>query len=321
MKILNLLPLLPLIQAIPVEPLAAKSFVHDVAITPRLAVYVQTYHDEHNKDTNLSLLPLLGADIQPTHVILAALHIMGTPGEIHLNDDPPDAPMYDELWAQVKALQTAGIKVSCMMGGAAWGTWNYFTGDDSQFHQYYDPLLNNFIKKYNLNGIDIDVEQFVDITVVLRLIKQLYNDMGPGFDITMAPVASALSYGGSLSGFSYSDLDAQARDPNTGAPMISFYNAQFTNGWGYAGNTNDYDSIINAGWDPSRVVMLASAATNDAGGWVPIGSLKNTIRSLRNKYPNFGGVNGWEYFDAGSTDGLVQPYMWMANLRDALNSY
>lgn len=335
MKFLNILSLLPLIQAIPIELPAVQSSTRDVAATPRLAVYVQTYHDEYNKDTNLSILPLSGTDIQATHVILAALHVMGTPGLIHLNDDPPDAPMYDELWTQVESLQAAGIKVSCMMGGAAWGTWNYLSGDDNEvidliivlnpvltfhkFHQYYDPLLNNFIKKYNLDGIDIDIEQFVDITVALRFVKQLYSDMGPDFVITMAPVASALSNGGSLSGFSYSTLDAQARDPNTGAPMISFYNAQFTNGWGYAGNTHDYDAIISAGWDPSRVVMLVSAATNDAGGWVPVGTLKNTISILSKKYPNFGGVNGWEYFDAGSSDGLFQPYMWMADLREALN--
>ncbi|ESZ94156.1 hypothetical protein SBOR_5434 [Sclerotinia borealis F-4128] len=292
MKFLNLLTLVPLIQAIPIEPLAAQNSTHDIATTPRLAVYVQTYHDEHNKDMNLSILPLLDANIQPTHVILAALHVMATPGLIHLNDDPPNAQMYDELWSQVQALQTAGIKVSCMMGGAAPGTWDSFVGSDTEFHQYYDPLLNNFIKKYNLDGIDIDVEQFVDLTVALRFIKQLYNDMGPDFVITMAPVASALSFGGSLSGFSYADLDAQARDSITGAPMITFFNAQFTNGWGYAGNTNDYDAIINAGWDPSRVVMLVSAATNDASGWVPISTLQKTIRSLRNKYPNFGGVNG-----------------------------
>ncbi|KAI9641634.1 hypothetical protein NHQ30_009488 [Ciborinia camelliae] len=338
MKFLNLLSLLPLIQAIPVEKLTAQSSTSDLATTPRLAVYVQTYHDEYNKDTNLSILPLLEANIQPTHVILAALHVMDTPGTIHLNDDPPDAPMYVELWSQVEALQAAGIKVSCMMGGAASGTWDHFTGDDNavipyswftnfypllmflEFHQYYDPFLNNFIKKYNLDGIDIDIEQYVDVAIPLRLIKQLYHDMGPNFVITMAPVASALSYGGGLSGFSYSDLDAQARDPYTGTPMISFYNAQFTNGWGYAGTTLDYDSIISAGWDPSRVVMLTSAAMNDAGGWVPISSLMITIRSLKIKYPNFGGVNGWEYFDAGSSDGLSQPFMWMADLREALNS-
>lgn len=129
MKLLNLLSLLPLIQAIPVDPLTAQN---PAATTPRLAVYVQTYHDEYNKDTNLSLLPLLGADIQPTHVILAALHVMSTPGDIHLNDDPPDAPMYDELWAQVEALQAAGTRVSCMMGGAASGTWNYLSGDGNE---------------------------------------------------------------------------------------------------------------------------------------------------------------------------------------------
>lgn len=132
MKFLSLLSILPLIQAIPIEPLVTKSSASVVASTPRLAVYVQTYHDEYNKETNLSLLPLLGEDILPTHVILAAMHVTGTPGIIHLNDDPPDAPMYDELWDQVKVLQAAGIKVSCMIGGAAGGTWNYLAGEEDQ---------------------------------------------------------------------------------------------------------------------------------------------------------------------------------------------
>ena len=136
MKILNFVSLLPLIQAIPVESLAAQNSARNVATTPRLAVYVQTYHDEYNKDANLSILPLLSVDIRPTLVILAALHVMDTPGEINLNDNPPDAPMYDELWFQVKILQAAGIKVSCMMGGAASGTWGVLGGNDPEVTRY-----------------------------------------------------------------------------------------------------------------------------------------------------------------------------------------
>ncbi|PQE30220.1 chitinase 3 protein [Rutstroemia sp. NJR-2017a WRK4] len=334
MRHLSSLLLLPLIQAIPLDS-GSTTCLSSTEVYPRLATYVQTYHTETNKDVNLSLLPLLSADIRPTHIILSALHLMEEPGDINLNDFSPDHPMYDQLWMEVKILQEAGIKVMAMIGGAANGTWEYLSGTDEevlttillwkniadlQALKYYNPLLNNVILKHNLDGLDIDIEQAQDINTPLHLMQQLYMDLGPCFTITMAPVASALmsSRKDGLSGFSYQELDSLALRPDGRTPIVSFYNGQFYNGWGNANSTDSYDKIIQAGWDPSRVVMGVSANKDDANGWVPIKTLQKVIKDLMKKYPSFGGVVGWEYFDAGEDDGLKQPYLWMEDLRDAI---
>ncbi|KAM3084625.1 hypothetical protein ACMFMG_001270 [Clarireedia jacksonii] len=321
MRLLNFLSLLPLIQAIPLDLNATTTCVSSAEATPRLATYVQTFHTESHKDVNISLLPLLAADIRPTHIILASLHLMKTPGEIHLNDFPPNHSMYDQIWMEVKILQAAGIKVMAMIGGAANGTWPFLAGDDEEVLKYYNPLLNNVIRKYNLDGLDIDIEQAQDINTPLRLIQQLYMDMGPCFTITMAPVATALMSDkkDGLSGFSYQELDSKAVRPDGRTPIVSFYNGQFYNGFGNPSSTDSYERVINAGWDPSRIVMGVSANSNDANGWVPIKTLQRCIKDLVKKYPSFGGVVGWEYFDAGEDDGLKQPYLWMEDLRDAIS--
>ena len=72
-----------------------------------------------------------------------------------------------------------------------------------------------------MDGIDIDVEQETDISVVIHLITQFKADFGSEFIITLAPVASALSGGDNLSGFSYIELEQKA------GANISWYNAQF----------------------------------------------------------------------------------------------
>jgi hypothetical protein len=335
MRLLTFVFLLPLIQAIPVIP-SSTNCVSSAEATPRLATYVQTFHTETHEDVNISLLPLLAADIRPTHIILASLHLMETPGDINLNDFPPSDPMYNQLWMEVKILQAAGIKVMAMIGGAAVGTWQYLSGEDDevltktflrtniadlQALKYYNPLLNNVIRKYNLDGLDIDIEQAQDINTPLRLIQQLYVDMGPCFTITMAPVAPALMTKDKdyISGFSYQELDSKAVRPDGRTPIVSFYNAQFYNGFGNASSPDSYENIINAGWDPSRVVMGVSANSHDAYGWVPIKALQKTVKALMKRYPTFGGVVGWEYFDAGEDDGLKQPYLWMKDLRDAIS--
>lgn len=89
----------------------------------RLVQYVQTFRDPANPEGRLSLLPLLSEQTSVTHVILAALHVNQTPGDITLNDDPPSAPMYDSVWSDVKTLQQGGVKVLMMVGGAAQGTY------------------------------------------------------------------------------------------------------------------------------------------------------------------------------------------------------
>lgn len=89
----------------------------------RLVQYVQTFHTNGDPSKRLSLLPLIKNKTSVTHVILAALHINASPGEITLNDQKPESSYYDAVWSEVKTLQQSGVKVMVMMGGAARGSY------------------------------------------------------------------------------------------------------------------------------------------------------------------------------------------------------
>jgi hypothetical protein len=101
MKIsLLLLGFTPLIAAFPwAKPTSAAapqelSARYDTQL-PRLAMYVQTFHDAQNG--SLSLLPLVQQNTGVTHVIISSFHIQSQPGDIHLNNDPPNSTSYDQL--------------------------------------------------------------------------------------------------------------------------------------------------------------------------------------------------------------------------------
>jgi len=167
------------------------------------------------------------------------------------------------------------------------------------------------------------VEENVDISVLVRLLKQLNSDLGENFILTSAPVASALTAsGGNLNNVSYSQLDSQATDagrPN--GKLINWYNAQCYNGWGAASSSNTYTSIINNGWSPNRIVMGVVDSGNDGSGFVPLSTLNSVISTLRGDYgTNFGGVFGWEYFDAGTGDNLSSPWQWVKQIGSDLFS-
>lgn len=142
--------------------------------------------------------------------------------------------------------------------------------------------------------------------------------MGPDFLLTMAPVASALTpTGPGLSGFSYSDLDAQATEstrPN--GKLVNWYNAQFYNGWGDASSATNYNTVIErGGWSPDRVVMGVLDNPNDGGsGFVDIRTLTTVIQQLKANYATFGCAVGWEYWDAGGADGYSVPWQWVKDV-------
>lgn len=138
--------------------------------------------------------------------------------------------------------------------------------------------------------------------------------MGTDFILTSAPVASALTTNGAnLNNVSYADLDAQATDPaRPNGKLINWYNAQAYNGWGDAGSPDTYNSIINSGWAASRVVMGVLDSQHDGGsGWESLQTLSGVISTLRRDHSDFGGVFGWEYFDAGTNDNMSNPWQWV----------
>ncbi|MEC3993898.1 discoidin domain-containing protein [Actinacidiphila sp. DG2A-62] len=277
------------------------------ASSKRVVVYYQT---QYSNGSYVSPLGLTDHDTGVTDLLIGAFHLNGD-GSVHLNDDPPGDPKFSQMWSDVAAMRAKGVHALGMVGGAAQGSFQRL---DTQFDTYY-PLLKNVVSTYHLDGLDLDVEESMSLGGVERLIDQLHTDFGSGFLVTLAPVATALSGGGNLSGFSYDQL---YRDR---ASSIAWFNAQFYCGWGSLSSTSGYDAIVNHGVVPADKVV-AGTLTNPANcgsGYVDPTTLDGTLASLAAKYPSFGGVAGWEYFNS-EPGGTAAPWQWAASVSAAMNN-
>lgn len=275
---------------------------------PRVILYHQTHHAPNNGPP-VSLLPLITQQTGVTHVIVAAIHLNEGSGNITLNDNPPDHPKFNTLWGEVAWLQASGVKVLGMLGGAAQGSYAKLDGDDmARFEAYYVPL-RDMIRRHRLDGLDLDVEEPTSLPGVVRLIDRLKADFGEPFLITLAPVASALLPNQPhLSGPLVYQLLEQMR-----GDKIAWYNAQFYNGWGDASSTAWYDAMVGLGWNPNKVVVGLLTNPSLGGGHVEWTRCEGVLRTLRHRYPTFGGVMGWEYFNALPGD-TARPWEWAANM-------
>lgn len=272
---------------------------------PKVVIYHQTHY---HKGKHISILPLITNQTGVTHVIIAAIHLNDGPGNLSLNDDPPDASKFDTLWGEVAWLQASGVKVLGMLGGAAKGSFERLDGTDvAKFEAYYAPL-RALIAQRRLDGLDLDVEEVVSLPGIIRLIDRLKADFGPGFLITLAPVATALLPGQPhLSGFDYKMLEMMR------GPSIAWYNTQFYCGWGDIRSTAWYDAIMSVGWPAGKVVVGLVTNPGNGAGYVEQTNITDVLRVLRTKYPQFGGVMGWEYFNSLPGD-LGQPWRWAADM-------
>ncbi|KAK4225228.1 glycoside hydrolase superfamily [Podospora fimiseda] len=271
---------------------------------PRLVLYYQTTHDSSGRP--ISLLPLVTElGIALTHLIVCSFHIQEK-GVIHLNDFPPHQPMFYTLWKETAILKKSGVKILGMVGGAAAGSYRNSTlgGDDSTFEYYYGQL-RDAIQEYELDGLDIDVEQPMSQAKINRLIRRLKYDFGSNFIISLAPVASALHGGSNLSGFNYLRLEADLRH------KISFYNAQLYNGFGTLRNMSVIDRFYKFGWDLQKIVLGQTTSRKNAFGIVPFDELNSTLVAMRDRYGqnSIGGIMGWEYFNS-EPFGTERPWRW-----------
>lgn len=273
----------------------------------RVVCYCQTYFP-NNSNNYVSLLPLLRNNCGASHIILAAIHINSDPNNITLNDDSPYDNRYAPLWAEARVAQAMGVKVMGMLGGAARGSFERLDQDDITFEKYYAPL-RGLIRARGLDGLDLDVEEETSLNGIIRLIDQLKADFGSNFIITLAPVASGLIYGlRHLSGFSYFSLELER------GSSISWYNTQFYNGWQMIDNLGAYDGIMRCGWNPNKVVVgLLTNQSNGSQGYIPPDALDIYLPNLVERYPTFGGVMGWEYYNSmpGNTQ---RPWLWAARV-------
>ncbi|KAL8924332.1 MAG: hypothetical protein Q9208_004113 [Pyrenodesmia sp. 3 TL-2023] len=279
---------------------------------PRVILYHQTHY---HLSKYVSLLPLLTEPtsvIPITHLIIAALHLNARPGDITLNDDPPSHPKHDPLWSEVRILQSVGIPVLGMLGGAARGTFARLDGDDdASFEAYYTPL-RDVIRAHGFDGLDLDVEEEMSLAGIIRLIDRLALDFGDGFLITLAPVARALQGREHLSGFDYEALEVMR------GGKVKWYNVQFYNGWGGLGE-GDYEEILGRGWEVERVVVGMLTNSGNGHGWVDGAEVAKAVRGWREVWPGFGGVMGWEYFNAVAGGEEGRGWMWAEGMMEALD--
>ena len=237
-----------------------------------------------------------------THIHLSSFHF-GTDENnnpyLHLNDFKPDNSKFNLVWNQISEAHKRNIKIIIMLGGAG----GAYTDLYSNFDLYYN-MLKKFIisKKDIIDGIDLDIEEEVCLTNVIKLIKQLKKDFGEDFIITMAPVQYAMENDlPGLGGFIYKDLY------NTCGKSISYFNVQCY--IDYCLTT--YDNIIKNGYPEDKIIM-GSISSQD------LNQNLNSIKQISEKYNKFSGVFNWEYFD--SPPDKNHPAEWSSLMFKAINN-
>ena len=281
--------------------------------SPRVVIYHQTHFGPDGQ--LVSLLPLLteGAEsFGVTHVIIAAIHLNEQPGDINLNNDPPDHPRNAPLWVELKTFQDVGVKVLGMLGGAARGSFERLDGSDEAFEAYYVPL-GDVLRRHKFDGIDLDVEEEMSLQGIVRLIDRLISDFGSSFIITLAPVATALQARRHLSGFDYEALEIMRGN------SIAWYNTQFYNNWGRLETFIDYDAILRQGWKPEKVVVGVLTNPGNGHGYIEHGELQRTLAALNQFYPRFRAVMGWEFFNSKPGD-TARPFEWAHSMGRILSN-
>ena len=263
-------------------------------MTNRIIYYYQTF---------TGLKPILNKNIV-THIHLSSIHF-GTNSNntpyIHLNNNEPSNPIFYSLWDDIEECYKKGIKVILMVGGAG-GAFNALFGD---FDTYY-PMLRDMLKSYCFNGIDLDIEELVDINNVKKLINQIKKDFKDDFIITMAPLQSSMSNdNGSMGGFIYKDLYNSDE-----GKYIDYFNTQSY----YSYTFDDYDAMIKNGYPPEKIVFgMISSEFNSSN----MNDACDTIKQIKQKYKDFGGVFVWEYCDCPPNN--LDHSEWAQLMYDSIN--
>jgi len=197
---------------------------------------------------------------------------------IYLNDNKPYDPLFNELWLQTEKASNQGCTIMLMMGGAGFAYKELFSDFDT-YYPFLRDLINN---KSFIQGIDLDIEESTTIDQIKMLINQLSKDFGENFIITMAPISPTLQNdGGSMAGFNYKDLYLSEEGKH-----IQCYGSF---------SMNTYESIINNGYPPEKVVMGMESGQFDDKTFQ---NALNEVKKIKDKYPTFAGVFDWEYLNA-----------------------
>lgn len=266
----------------------------------KIILYYQTLIDlnpliklveSHNKISNTPLL---------THITLASIHFGYEEDKItpyiHLNNNNPSDSIFKEVFENLKILKSMGIKINILLGGAG-GAFNMLFSNFDNFYK----LFKDFIKNEDIfDGINLDIEEEVNINDIVLLVNELKSDF-PEKCIIFAPLAySLISNEPGMGGFVYRDLMKMIGD------KVDYFNVQCYDDY----SLETLDQIISNNYDSEKIVMGMLFSQN-------FNSIIIEINKIVKKYKNkFGGVAIWEYFNAPPSQN--KPYVWCEIMNNLL---
>ena len=196
----------------------------------------------------------------------------------------------------MKQAQDLNIKIILMVGGAGGAYTTLF----SDFDIYYTMLKELIINK-NIEGIELDIEEIIELENIIMLINKIKTDFGSDFIISMAPIQSSLEYDTpGMGGFIYKELYNNVGD------KIDYFNVQFY----FDYSVNSYEKIIENNYPVNKIVM-GSISYQDFNNIISV------LKTLSKKYCDFGGAYNWEYFD--SPPNTYNPGLWSYYINNAIN--
>ncbi|RYO85584.1 hypothetical protein DL764_009144 [Monosporascus ibericus] len=80
-----------------------------------------------------------------------------------------------------------------------------------------------------------------------------------------------------------------------------------------------YEMCAVRGWPPEKLVVGLVTSPDNGAGWVPFEVLGPNLSLLRRRFPGFGGVMGWEYFN-GWPGGRERPWEWARHMTKLLRA-
>ena len=240
-----------------------------------------------------------------THIHLSSIHFGynndGSP-YIHLNDEPPKSKIFDTVWKECEVAANKGIKIILMVGGAGGAFTDLF-----EHYDIYYPMLQELIEsKSCIMGIDLDIEEYVKISDVKKLIRQIKEDFGEDFIISMAPLGGSLMNDeDGMGGFVYKTLYKSEE-----GKMIHYFNGQFYGSFSF----DSYDKAIQNGYPPEKVIMGMESLEFTKDTFI---EALQEVQKIKQKYPNFGGVFNWEYFSSPPDPNI--PSEWAVEMYNTIH--
>lgn len=256
--------------------------------------------------TFTSLQPIIDNPNSTDVVIVSSLHFgednTSKKAYIHLNNNHPDSSIFNKMWEEVSTISDKKT-IMVMLGGAG-GAYEFFFNN---FDECYS-LLVSFLKNKNfIKGIDLDIEESVDIKNVQKLISKLVSDFGSKFIITMAPLGSSLQNDSpGMGNFSYKEL-YQSKEGD----YIHWFNAQC---YGGSFSYSTFDKIVRNGYPANKVVMGMMSGDFPSTSF---SKALDEVSQIKKKYPEIGGVFDWEYLDAPPDS--TNPSIWGQYMKEKTN--